>query len=995
MGRPHIVACHVPVSILLLFLLMVSSQGVALPLGFGRNQGPLIYDEMVTPDFHLYFDHRVPHEAKGVLQTLERSRPLLESWMEVSRVRPLPVIMSAATANASFANFITDAVELQTMGYGGRDLAIHEYVHSTMYRKLDNIFGPAGSILHLPWMPAWWIEGLAEALAISVESDVQMAYERYQAVTGDFPSYDKMHSLYLNREGEFAERGYATAGAFVAYLLRTYGAEKLPGLLDDFYSLSMPWQWPRTIVPFIDFMPMDEALRHFTQKGGRELYEEYKAAAAAYWQPRIASQGGFLFTCAHGCASAGGSSGLAARDGRLFHMVNDGGDLSEEELAFKDRENGVFQHTADLGATNETVTRARLIKKGRRIFVLRRLHDDSLTRDEISRQREDGSFHKILARKGLIHRLFDGGERLFWLEHDAEHTRLCFLPGAYGQKPEFKALSCPLDFVQPTSAEVIGETGDGELSHTRHIWLRVSTETPYGDRHRIVRYDVDQLQSVAFAQPLGGRPLSLVETLDGSSAWLLMAGRNERFLRKVDGTGQCRDERIMADSPNEMYGVADGSLALYFNFEKKDRFVLVKPERFQSRPCAPMLDQFTPMLYAFSKDESVTLSQAIKQGSPWGEQTKEEIAALRARIAEAPAIDAMDGPTPEPRPAALRPRALFAFPWIGVDARGYQLGSISVPLMDEMQNETLQLFLLYGPASRFMETELTLTTNRFSSAYSGSLFRRQRYNGAAAGQIMYYDERGGSVKMSSYCYAINATCEAGMASSTLDPLYGPTNFKRHGVSNELQFAVEKEKRIKKSLLSGRLFFNVAPAAINRTWIYDQTGGSLSLSRPWKLWDRTSFWNVGVAASGTRGRERRFLMEMYSPLTTYIPGANSSLNEFNLGLWGPGALTGVRFGDNQAKAKLLWTIPIVNDLEKLIGIFYFERLDFSTFVDYGTAWTNFSSVTKDDMLTAHGYQLNIKSDIKGVTVSLGLGVGQVLGYHFEGYCMLGFNTLIDQ
>ena len=137
------------------------------------------------------------------------------------------------------------------------------------------------------------------------------------------------------------------------------------------------------------------------------------------------------------------------------------------------------------------------------------------------------------------------------------------------------------------------------------------------------------------------------------------------------------------------------------------------------------------------------------------------------------------------------------------------------------------------------------------------------------------------------------------------------------------------------------------------------------------------------------------MEFYSPLTTYIPGAGSSLNEINVGILGSGRLTAPFFGDNQVKAKLLWTIPVIYDLEKLIGIFYFERLDFSAFVDYGTAWTDFERLTRDDMLTAHGYQLNLKSDIKGVTINLGLGGGQVVGYNWEAYCMLGFNTLIDQ
>ena len=982
--------------IVVIFTFLTAVTGTALPIGFGRNQGPLTYDELISNHFHVYFDHRVPHEAKGVMATLELSRPYLENWLQVSRSRPLPVVMSAATSNASFANFITDAVELQTLGFGGRDLAIHEYVHSTMYRKLDNIFGPAGSIIHLPWMPAWWIEGLAESLAISVQSDVQMAYERYQAVTGDFPSYDKLHSLYLNREGDFAERGYATAGAFVSYLLRTYDAAKLPGVLDDFYHLSMPWQWPKTVIPFLDFMPMDEALRRWTQKSGRELYDEYKAAAAGYWQPRTAEQGGFLFTCAHGCAFGGGSSGLQARDGRLFRFVHDNGDFREDVIDFKDRENGVFAQGVSLGSTSETFTRARILKDNLRLFVRRKVEADSLTRDEIVRQLDNGAFKRILSRKGMILQLFDGGQSLYWLEHDTENTRLCFLPDAYQTKPNLKAVTCPLTFVQPTSAEVIGESGAGKNSHARHIWLRVSTETPYGDRHRILRYDIDTKRTTTLTLSLGGRPLSLVENGAASSAWLLMAGRSERFLRKIDGAGTCLEERTMTDFPAEMYGVSGGDLVLFFSFEKNDRFVQISPDRFKQRACAPTLDHFSPMMYAYDKGDGVTLGEALQRGSPRSVWTPEEIVAMRARIENASAMDALDvdGAASEPHAAHMRGRPIFAFPWIGADARGYQVGVLSVPWMDEMQNETLQASVMYGPGSRFTQTELGLTTNRFSSAYTVALFRHQRYNGSAEGKLMYYDEKGGSLKMSSYCHAIDASCDMGVASSTLTPLYGPPGFKRSGHNNELQFSLDKVGRIKRATLSGNVFFNVAPAAINKSWVYNQTGGAVSLSHPFSLWERTSTLSGGFSASATRGKKRRFLKEVYRPLTTFVPGAGSDLNEINEPFLGPGLLTSARFGENQAKAKLSWTIPVVYDLEKLIGIFYFERLDFSAFFNYGTAWNNFDSLTKDDMVAAHGYHLDLKSDIKGVTVNLGLGAGQVIGYAFEAYFMLGFNTLID-
>ncbi|MFY7930553.1 MAG: hypothetical protein ACOVS5_16890, partial [Oligoflexus sp.] len=99
------------------------SEGAkALPIGFGRPQGDLVYDEIQSPHFSLYHDRRAPSEARVVLESLTAARPIMEQWLGIKRAKPLPVILSASTSEPSFANFITDAIELQTMGRGGRDL---------------------------------------------------------------------------------------------------------------------------------------------------------------------------------------------------------------------------------------------------------------------------------------------------------------------------------------------------------------------------------------------------------------------------------------------------------------------------------------------------------------------------------------------------------------------------------------------------------------------------------------------------------------------------------------------------------------------------------------------------------------------------------------------------------------------------------------------------------------------------------------------------------
>ena len=213
---------------LLISSLLLATEARALPIGFRTNQGSLEYSETKSDHFTVYHDQRTPEEGAAALNALEAARPYMESWFQQRRLR------SAVSENASFANFIFDTLELQTYGLGYKELAWHEYTHSTMYRTMDNFFGPAGNIIHLPWMPAWFLEGLAESTSASVGSDWTAGIERYHALSGNWPSFPRLHSLY-SKTGDFDE-GYPTAGAFASYVLRSGDANKLPVLLEDFFD---------------------------------------------------------------------------------------------------------------------------------------------------------------------------------------------------------------------------------------------------------------------------------------------------------------------------------------------------------------------------------------------------------------------------------------------------------------------------------------------------------------------------------------------------------------------------------------------------------------------------------------------------------------------------------------------------------------------------------------------------------------------------------------
>ena len=281
------------VALFCLVILPYLSPLIALPVNFGIPQGDMEYSEITSPNFKVYFDSRVPEEGVMAMKALETAKPLMEKWMGVARDpgNPLKVVMSNVSSNASFANFIMDAIELQTPNQNIRDLAWHEYAHSSMYLHYNNIFGSPGTILHIAWMPAWFLEGLAEVFSVSVGSEYQAGVERWQSLSGSWPTYDRLHSLYQNPK--WSGRGYATSGAFVAWILRKMYAnpvselKNLGEMLEDFRGETMPWAWFTNMA-----LPMEDTLEKSTGFAGEDLFEQYKKEAKAYWQ--VASPYPFL-----------------------------------------------------------------------------------------------------------------------------------------------------------------------------------------------------------------------------------------------------------------------------------------------------------------------------------------------------------------------------------------------------------------------------------------------------------------------------------------------------------------------------------------------------------------------------------------------------------------------------------------------------------------------------------------------------------------------------
>ncbi len=1002
---------------LALLLAILPGIAQALPIGFGRNQGDLVYKEIVSPNFFIYHDERAPHEAQLVLEALESARPRLENWMQVKRKDPLKVILSSTTANPSFANFITDAVELQTTARGGRDLAWHEYTHSTMYRHLDNIFGPAGSIIHLPWMPAWWIEGLAEALSVSNGSDLQYGIERHYALSGNWPSYDKLHALYDG--SRFSTIGYAISGSFVSYILRSYDSARLPQVLSTFYDYSMPWWWPLTFVPFKEFMPMDEALIQFTGKTGAQLYEDYKKASTQYWKSQ--SDLAFYQYKDKGLEILKRNEGLPAntpglglpgeaitfnstfsfqsRGDKLYFINRDGSDLFEAEVLWNKNIATEYKKVVSLPSDALSI---RLVRKNYMLYLTGE-NNDNLDPSRTVWQLKGNKKTALFTRPAYISSLYLSEDKLIWYEEFLEKAQICWAPRLLverGQTIKKADIRCPVAAVYPQTLNILGQRdslgSDGE-ELVSEIWLSRSEETLYGDRHKILRWSPADGKFRELPQALHGKPISVA--FNQKDTWLALADHTHHFLRKLDSVGRCLEERDLANIVSGLHnGTGD---YLMMSLWQESGALVVRVNGFDSpvKPCRIHDEPSSPLLRAML-DGDKPLKDLLIADSPWLNRSEASITDDQKRIASAAVLGQKKMPQSEgSEDIHWRGRPVFAFPWIGYDALGLSYGIISVPLMDHMQNENIQLTALYGAESRYPDVQVSAYTTRFKTTFTLDVFRKQTWNGVFGPDIYYFDERGAEIGAARYLHSLDLGLRVSYKNSWMLPYLGDRNFwdnyLAHGYLRELNISMNKSHNFYWSYLSYYLSSSIASKQFNGNYDYEQTGGGLNLSIPMNFFNRTSTQSWGASYSRVRGSRRKLLKEAYRPLRTYVPGSGGGLNEINTPLYGPQFLTSAQYADTQGRLQFSWTTPLVADIAKLVHIVYLQRLDATAFINYGRAWWQQIQPRFDSGTAAHGYKLDLQADVKGVKLNMGVGTGQVVGEKWEVFALFGFDALIDQ
>ncbi len=990
---------------------MIDQTSYALPIGFGINQGPIRYNEITSNNFLVYLDRRTPQEGFMVMESLEAARNPLELWFGSKRTRPLPVILSAVTENASFANFLTDVLEIQSLGQGPKSLFLHEYVHQGMYRTLDNFLGPIGNIIHLPWLPAWFIEGLADSLALTVGSDGMAGIERYQALSGDWPSYDRLHSLYTS--GSFSARGYATSAGMVRFLLKKIGPDRLSLFMHQLRANTMPWWWPVSVVPYLDTMPFDRALKEFAGLNGRDFYELYKKEAKNRWESLPGSF--YLEPAVKGQVRPMSVQGPSTFDPRLAPLVQEDGKKGHHGTAALIAAGSIGKSAGWQGDDLEfddkydfIVGRSEKAGEGEKTSPVK---SDFMPEIEYEYGENYDLFtkfkfkEKIFKRKGFVSNLSQSKTDYIWLETVLSKMSLCLTRKNSLAKNKFHVV-CPLQVKMPQSLKVIG--GKPVEAEKRNIlstlWLTISEERLTGNVYKLAFFDAATKKITIAAKNFTAPPVDVAFV--GADTWLLVSERYRQTLRKVDADLNCQSMILTKDHLLGIRGLDDKNLIMRLYAGSETWARRINPREQPLVPCEIPLAPVSPLEVAMGSAKPIALSVALAGSEIWVDEVKNPNKAEKMLQKEPSSVSEK----PLGKAAAdkysikkqrWRGRPVFLVPWIGAeDALGYQLGVISVPLMDHLQNETIRATVLVGAASRFPYQEVTLTSTRFRPTYNLAVYRQQSYNGQlwirSTNQIKtsYLDEKGVRIEVSRPLRLgdTKVSLSGGLKVADLKPYLGPSILGR-GVLVEPMGSIEFYKTIFDDLgLSTSLSGRVAPKGLNKTWDYNQIGFSSGLSIPLSLWNSSA--SVGIEGSRTRGIAQRDYAEIYRPLKTFIPGSGGGYNQNNFPIVESGSgLFASQNGDTQGRFKGHWTVPVVPDVDRMFWLIYADRLDFTAFYNYGGAWDGAKpSQGFAGLTSAHGYNLDLQMENKGVRFNMGLGTGQVRGQPFEVYMTTGFDAL---
>jgi hypothetical protein len=987
---------------------LCETQASAVPTAFllapSGNQRDANWKTIETPRFRIY--HEDSAQSLGTLgvDATETAWPYLSFILgirlpgdsnqfathpreEISRFQKIPVVINARADIGGFANLATQNIEIQVQSGAKTSLFQHELTHRIMYERIDPNFGPGGRIFTTAMLPTWWIEGLAEHLTESVGRWETQGIARTMALKNHWPTWDSLHNLY-NAPGDYG-KGYVTSGRFFAYLRNLLPQKTLAELHDSFF-------WETLTPPFVTathFM-----LKKHWNKSGDELYQDFQNSQKEYWTKEL-----------EGMPALSESAKIVTRRQNAPNFVTWTDTFLINNLRRKPLESSLIV----LNDSKKTQERRALDIEGSHLFAL------------APWERHDGGFWSTTEQN------FDNnttGDELKYFEFRGDAVDI--KASAVLKKSSFP-LSSAKDPVVITDILSIGKgkafvlgsvRGDFALYYIDSAKNTIAilrkwtapTEIHLVKQSQERKPDIPSCAALIIDYDLERTSLER-QCSDGTHSVLLppeklfirsaIEHENDRFLLQFawnSATGlvefqngiftqpvtvpEWGDSLLPCGESTDCMWVftGDGFSLLEFSLEKvfarSKSWLQTLPETSQWR-AMPAWHPYQPPFVAIAEKERLLTGSARSPQISTGQNQIEE--KRETKTADAP----------------YRHRHFFSYPTlIPPYLGGWSVGLASIPWMDEMERDRVEIFADYSLGSGLPSGKVSYVNNRLFDAFAFTMLTQSRFNGKyyARGcgttfcdysqypnQHNYYfysylRENGIEISSSHLFPTTTNTLAFALRLSDVSPFYSMNNRQEISTLGTQKAILATAGVAASTIAAERAFYSGKSTEIdNNSWIwrtslagqaqsthgvsksYDYSGNTLPTTnfQRYSLSGRSSvsfsekIFSLRGEIGATTGSSPLNLREYYQPFRTYLQGTGMSLNALNLSLASAGQIFTIDTGAYSFRTSMDYAFPVWRNLDYQFLILYFESLrgelglshggvarneDFSDFHTYDTA-----------------------------------------------------------
>ncbi|WP_338635608.1 hypothetical protein [Spirobacillus cienkowskii] len=1014
-------------------LLLYSVNIFAVPLSFllseSQNMPKAQWHQLESENFRIYYPKNALDIAKYSLYAAESSYSYLSlllgvylpndsiSQLESQKDRSILAstdkfvyILGNRAEGSGFANPVTLNIEAQMLFSRKASFFQHELVHRLMYEHNQFKIGPLGRIWSLAMLPAWWIEGLAEYLTESIGTIETDALERHMALQSNWPSWDRLHSLY-NADEDAILKGYVVSGRFLGWLFSKTKQKDLYEIHKNIFSKTITF-------PF--YNAIDAWVFENFQKDSKQLYIEFQNEKRDFWKnyinglPELAYENE-QFSSGHDiifptivfenkAIFSRLVSNYSVYSGSFY--VKDFSEKSETRIPFNYIGSSIFSASS---LTDGVILTAVLNKYDN--FTMG--HDVSIIKfknklSEISEKNIiDNQILKLSSKENpiLIKQIFNYLDNNFFIvavqngntliyHYDYKKNNIKFLkkflfPETVKFINNYSNLNLQKncgsfilfkDFEKTAIDNICADGNYFNLVKENYFIIKDA----YILKNGIIRILAkrDKLLSLIDYTPKKQSSFRLLisEIIDSIVPWdpdpekflgAWVYKDNKYFFKKIDiykSTENYKNWLKDKDDSDFLKSTQE------FN-DFKPRFVEIFNNKKE---------------YFLIKDQEI-ISNYLKLTQ---EKSESDYHNFLFKENETEAFQKI---------ADYNNRFLFAYPYaMPYFLGGPTIGLFSIPYMDEMERYYFQLFAGYNFYLDSFNASLTYVNNEIFNGLNISLFAEPFFNGyylvnkSDNGEIKrykyynYLNKVGVSFLARRFFRPLSSNFESSLSVYQLLPFNSNDNTPPSDIGAQNALIINAAGELSFDIFNTGFYLTKTKQKYEN-WLLWRTRMSLGASKSYSIGktknslgqniDNLDFYNLNTninssialfehrfsiigGVSTTQGKSLLNIKEIYSPFQNYILGSTTSLNFVSYPIYSNGTFLSLKTGSWSYYSSLIYDFPIFSKFEKKFLISFIDNLKGFVSLNHGGVSLQ-NNLSSWDSITSANIGSSIRVDIKGV------------------------------